>query len=128
MTGFYESKRDGTVLPALKKRGAVMYLLESADEFNEETGELTEDTSPRKTLVYGLILKQTKMESGLGAEAEMGLAKRTKKEIMVTATGLKEEISPEMTLLINNVEHEIIDVAPFSPGGITVFYTVKAVV
>jgi hypothetical protein len=123
--GFYEDKRDKTVLSALKRRGQAMSLLFHEDTFDEVTGQVTDDPNPTTMSCYGLILSKKRREGSVGAEFESSLARRTTMKIMITATGFKTEPTTAMTLKIGNNEYEILDVMPFNPGGVDVFYDLE---
>lgn len=101
-----------------------MTLLDGKDTFDGPSGVFVEDTSPRKSIIYGIVTKTSSVDTNLAS----AYGESTKKSVMVSATGLTKPITPDMTLLIGTVEHEIVSCEPFSPAGLDVFYTLEVVV
>lgn len=128
MPGYYENKRDVTVLNALTKRGMAMYLLNPTDTFNEETGAVVEDTAPASTKVYGLVLSYERRERGVGSEIENSQTFRTVKKVMISATGVSTPPTPDMLLKIGTVTHEILSAEPFAPGGVDLYYDLRVAI
>ena len=86
--GFYENKRDGTVLRALKKRGFKAELrYQNNDVHNPRTGEVTEGAD-KKITVYALDTSSMNKRQNPLDQSKDTLLEVKKRTLMITATGV----------------------------------------
>ena len=122
MSTFYTNKRDNSVLKALQRRGFSLFVkYQDNDSFNEVTGEVTDGTD-LKYAVSGLFLdSKVERQNPLESAKDTSLVQPTRK-LMISATGLPKDPTTADVVEIDKVEWVILEITPFRPGNVVLFY------
>lgn len=115
--GFYENKRDVTVLKALKKRGKAMLLVRKVGEvFSGASGGVTSAGYEETTPVNALFVELDK------AEIDGTLVTNESSKVMVQASGLAFVPEAKHRLKDGDTYFTVSKVQPLSPGGVDLLY------
>jgi hypothetical protein len=128
MAGFYEGKRDGTVLNALKRRGFALTLhYPTNDTFDDATGAVTAGV-PQKVSSYGLFIEKRLDRNNPADQSQDTLQQKRTRTIMIAASGVSTPPDTNTRVVIDCREFVIQGSKPLSPGNIDLYYEVDIVV
>lgn len=123
---YYANLRDNRVLPRLKKRGVLMYLVKYLSEsFNDTTGDVTTGTSTSYP-VYGVLTGSRKRRWNPPDDARDTLVEETMVDLLyLEATGVPANFDMTYRLQRGTKVSDIVRIEPLEPGGIPVLYQIE---
>ena len=132
----YAEKQKSTYETLAEKGQSMSVRTRPTRAVNKSTGVMTVSGVAVDYDTYGLITKVNNKKQGdsdvAGYQNINGSQIGMKVALIMVAnydpvleTEIAVEVTPSMKLVIDSKEHEILDVMPFRPGGVTIFYDVQ---